>query len=143
MNESMKKAISALASGLLFAIGLAIAGMTLPSKVTQFFNLSDWDPSLALVLIGAVVVYAPFALYAKKRGIAFFGGKISLPTRKDIDARLIIGAILFGLGWGISGYCPGPALTSVATLDSGVLVFAASMLAGFGLFSLVGEKLPF
>lgn len=128
----MKVAISSFISGLIFAIGLGISGMMSPSKVQGFLDLfGKWDPSLGLVMGGAVAVTFisfPFIL-ARKEPI--FEKKFNVPTNKTIDKNLIIGAVLFGAGWGIGGLCPGPAIANLATLNLNVLLFIPSLIAGF------------
>lgn len=131
----------AMLSGLLFAVGLGIAGMTQPSKVIGFLDVAgDWDPSLAFVMGGAIVVYMPLLRLVKSRGRAVLAPRLSLPTRKDLDARLLLGAALFGVGWGLAGYCPGPAIVSLTTLGGPALVFGAAMLGGMGLHALYERR---
>ncbi|MCA9614691.1 MAG: YeeE/YedE family protein [Myxococcales bacterium] len=118
--------------------------MTLPSKVIGFFDFSNgltsWDPSLAFVMGGGVLVYLPVWRLVKGRARPLFDERFRLPTRKDIDGRLLVGAALFGIGWGLGGYCPGPALTSVGSFSGKALVMVASMLLGMVGFQQV-EKL--
>jgi hypothetical protein len=131
------------ASGLIFAIGLGLGGMTRPAKVLAFLDVAGgWDPSLALVMAGAIAAYAPFARWALGRRAPLVADAFRLPTRRDIDAALVFGAALFGLGWGIAGYCPGPALVSLASGAGGVFVFVGAMLAGMWLERLRGVALP-
>jgi len=121
--------------GLIFALGLMLAGMTRPGKVVAFLDLSDaWDPSLALVMGGAIVVHAILSRLILKRPSPVFGGRFAIPTRNDITGRLVVGSALFGVGWGLGGFCPGPALSSAGTLGGDAVVFIVSMLAGMGLF---------
>jgi hypothetical protein len=121
-------------AGLVFAIGLGVGGMTQPAKVLAFLDVTGrWDPSLALVMAGAIAVYAPVSHWALRRSAPLFASRFQVPTRRDLDASLIGGAVLFGLGWGLAGYCPGPALVSLAAGASGVVLFVAAMLAGMGL----------
>ena len=118
-------------AGLLFAVGLALAGMTKPSKVVGFLDVAgDWDPSLAFVMVGAIAVYAVANRLVKRRAAPLVGGRFHLPTRRDIDPRLLLGAGLFGIGWGLAGYCPGPGLTAAATGSTAALTFVAAMSAG-------------
>jgi uncharacterized membrane protein YedE/YeeE len=127
----------AFASGLVFAVGLGIAGMTQPRKVLGFLDVfGAWDPSLALVMAGAIGVFVPALWCARGR----FARRLHLPTRKDIDARLVIGAALFGVGWGLSGYCPGPALVSLSTLTVPALTFGIAMLAGMRLHRVLDRR---
>ena len=126
----MKGAV-AFAAGLLFALGLGIGGMTQPSKVIGFLDVAgDWDPSLAFVMGGALLVYAIVARLALARPAPMLETKFFVPTRRDIDRPLVLGAVLFGAGWGLAGYCPGPALVSLASGRAAVIVFVAAMLLG-------------
>lgn len=121
----------AFASGLVFALGLGISGMTQPSKVLGFLDISGaWEPALGFVMASAVLVYALLYRLAVRRHQPVFGGALQVPTRRDIDARLVGGAAVFGVGWGLSGFCPGPALTSLASGNGAVLVFVLAMSAG-------------
>lgn len=132
----------AFASGLLFAVGLAISGMTQPAKVVGFLDfLGDWDPSLMLVMAGAIAVYMPIYRLAMRRAAPLLAGSFSLPTRRDLDRRLIAGAALFGVGWGLAGYCPGPGLASLATLGAAPGVFVLAMIAGMLAFAAVERVL--
>ena len=108
--------ITSLLAGLIFGIGLIAGGMTDPAKVQGFLDLfGTWDPSLALVMGGAIAVGSVGFAIARKRGATWAGGKIDWPTLTTIDSRLVIGGVLFGAGWGIGGFCPGPALVSFAS----------------------------
>jgi hypothetical protein len=123
-------ALSALLAGALFAVGLILGGMTQPGKVVGFLDFTGrWDPSLALVMGGALLSHGLLQRLILKRPSPLLDERFHLPTRRDIDRRLIIGAALFGVGWGLAGYCPGPGLSSVTT---GVvpLTFSAAMVAG-------------
>jgi uncharacterized membrane protein YedE/YeeE len=127
--------ISEFLVGLLFGLGLLLSGMTDPGKVLGFLDVAGlWDPSLAFVMGGAVAVgFVAFAL-ARKRTQSFFGGRLHLPSKNQIDKRLITGSALFGIGWGIAGFCPGPSLVTMAAGQPKAAVFVASMLAGMALF---------
>lgn len=139
----MYKILSALAAGVLFAVGLVVSGMTQPDVVRGFLNVGGivnptlfgaWNASLAFVMGGAVLVTLPaFAWLRRRGGQPWFARKFELPTRTDIDVRLLIGAVLFGVGWGIAGYCPGPALASVLFGGASVGVFVVAMLLGMWL----------
>ncbi|AUX41195.1 membrane protein [Sorangium cellulosum] len=142
----MRQNAIALLAGVLFAVGLGVSGMTLPSRVLGFLDVAgDWDPSLAFVMAGAVSVHAVayrvlhWQQRAARSGAAgkprfpLLAGRVDLPTRAAVDARLLAGAALFGVGWGLAGYCPGPALTSLATGSPEVVVFVAAMIAGMAL----------
>ena len=126
-----RKLLPPILSGLLFGAGLTVSGMTDPERVRGFLDISgNWDPTLAFVMGGAVLVMA-IAWRVRSRMIRpVFAEKFSLPDRKDFDGRLIVGSILFGIGWGIAGLCPGPAIASLALSPSSALPFVAAMLAG-------------
>ena len=129
-----RKYVSAFATGVLFALGLALSGMTLPSKIIGFFDFSDgltsWDPSLAFVMGGSMLVYMPVYRIIRDHNKPVWEAFYRLPTNTLIDARLILGAVLFGLGWGLGGFCPGPALTSLGAFSSQALIFVAAMVVG-------------
>lgn len=127
----MKQGLAALVSGVLFGAGLAVSGMLIPDKVLNFLDIAGhWDPSLAFVMGGAILVTLPGYFLVTKRERPLFAEGFSLPTSTDIDAKLLGGAALFGLGWGLSGLCPAPALVNITTGFSDVLLFVAAMLAG-------------
>ena len=133
--------ISEFLVGLLFGLGLLLSGMTDPGKVLGFLDLfGAWDPSLAFVMGGAIAVgLFAFAL-AKKRSTAFLGGAMQLPTSKDIDRRLVLGGVTFGVGWGLAGFCPGPGLVSLAAGQPKAAVFIAAMVAGMLVFEFVEQQ---
>jgi hypothetical protein len=141
-QSSLLGALIALAGGFLFAVGLAIAGMTQPSKVVGFLDVAgDWDPSLAFVMFGAVAVYMLGHRLVLRRDAPLLGSGFHLPTRRDIDPRLVIGSAIFGVGWGLAGYCPGPV---IAALGSGLavpLVFVAAMALGVLLHDALGKRI--
>jgi len=115
----------------LFALGLIISAMVNPAKVIGFLDLfGDWDPSLALVMAGGLAVTTPAFRLILKRDKPLLDSSFSLPTRKDIDPRLIGGAVLFGIGWGIAGLCPGPAITLLVTFDGSIWLFVLAMAGG-------------
>lgn len=127
----MKPALSALASGLLFGLGLGVSGMTLPSKVTGFLDVTgDWDASLAFVMMGALAVHFVLFRLVRRRPSPLFDTRFHIPTRTDLDGRLVAGAALFGVGWGLGGYCPGPGLVSAATGSVPALTFVGAMALG-------------
>ena len=127
----MKGNVAAFISGLLFATGLAIGGMTDPAKILAFLDITgDWDPSMILVMGGAVTVYTVGFRLIVRRPAPVFSPRFVLPAARAVDARLITGAAIFGVGWGLAGLCPGPALTSLATGSAGVIAFVATMLVG-------------
>ncbi len=127
---------ASLITGLLFGVGLVVSGMTKPAKVIGFLDMfgGAWDPSLAFVMVGAIAVHAVLFRVIMKRRSPLFDIKFHLPTRTDIDARLVAGAALFGVGWGIGGVCPGPGLVAVASLASPLLIFVGGLAIGMGLF---------
>ena len=131
----------ALLSGLVFGFGLIVSGMTNPEKVLDFLDLSGaWDPSLALVMGGAIAVGLAAFTLAKKRTQSLLGLPMQLPTAKQIDWRLVGGSLSFGLGWGLAGICPGPALVLVGAGVSKGLIFVAAMLAGMAIFELLERR---
>jgi len=137
-KSSLGRNLAALGVGLLFAAGLALAGMTQPAKVIAFFDfsqgLASWDPSLAFVMAGGMAVYIPVFRWFSRRARPLLDTRFRLPTRRDIDARLIGGAALFGIGWGLAGFCPGPALTSAGALSGSAVVLVLGMLGGMVAF---------
>jgi uncharacterized membrane protein YedE/YeeE len=128
--------------GLIFGLGLLLSGMTDPGKVQGFLDLFGlWDPSLALVMGGAIAVgFFAFAL-ARRRTTSFLGGALHLPKSNQIDKRLVIGAVLFGAGWGLAGFCPGPGLVSLASGQVKAAAFVVTMVIGMGLFELAERYL--
>jgi len=134
----MNSLIASFAAGLIFAVGLGISGMTQPAKVTAFLDFTgNWDPSLACVMIGAIVVHAALYRLIRRRSAPLFTSTFSIPTRTDIDPRLVGGAALFGIGWGLGGFCPGPAVTSLASGRMSVVIFVAAMVIGMYLYKLI------
>lgn len=123
--------ITALATGLIFGLGLILSGMTDPSKVIGFLDLAGpWDPSLSFVMGGAILVGAVAFQFAKGREKSLLGNVMHLPTASQVDRRLVLGSLAFGTGWGLAGYCPGPALVAVAQGGKQALIFVVAMLAG-------------
>ena len=122
--------------GAIFAVGLAAGGMLLPSKVIGFLDVTgDWDPTLVFVMGGAVLAFAVF-FHVVRRERPLFADSFRLPTKTVIDRRLLGGSVLFGIGWGLAGYCPGPALVSLGSGAVEVLIFVAAMLAGMAAFAI-------
>ncbi|CAD5201307.1 DUF6691 family protein [Pseudomonas sp. FEN] len=133
--------LTALFAGLIFGLGLLLAGMANPAKVLGFLDLAGaWDPSLGLVMGGAIAVaILPFT-WAGKQKKALLGSPMQLPVKRELDARLIGGSLLFGVGWGIAGICPGPALAILLTGHGQIIVFVLAMLAGMLLFSVLENR---
>jgi len=131
-------------SGILFAVGLSLSGMTMPSKVIGFLDIfGQWDISLAFVMIGAISVYsAIFYLIKPKMKKPVFAEEFKLPTRLEIDLPLVFGAAIFGAGWGLGGFCPGPAITSTFLFDPRVLVFILLMAAGMYIGMILQPLIP-
>lgn len=123
---------TAFISGLLLSIGIALSGMIDPAKVLGFLNvLGNWDPSLALVMVGALVVYTLGFRLIQHKSTPIFTAQFYLPTQTKIDRPLLVGASLFGIGWGLVGYCPGPAIAAISTGSIGTLGFVLAMISGW------------
>jgi uncharacterized membrane protein YedE/YeeE len=134
---------SAFASGLLFGVGLVVSQMANPAKVLAFLDVfGDWDPSLAFVMAGAVAVSTVGFVVARRRGLPVLAPRLEIPTRRDLEPRLIAGAAIFGVGWGLAGLCPGPALTALSFGPWAVVLFVAAMLAGMVVFRLLPAGWP-
>jgi uncharacterized membrane protein YedE/YeeE len=134
MAANVLRASSALVSGLVFGPGLAVSGMMNPAKVVGFLDVAgDWDPTLAFVMVGALLVAVPAYRFIPKRGRPVLQEEFSLPKKKAIDAPLLGGSALFGVGWGLVGFCPGPAIAALGTGLLPVFAFVAAMLAGMAL----------
>lgn len=130
--------VMALMAGLIFGIGLVVSGMTNPAKVIGFLDLAGkWDPSLAFVMGGAILVGVVAFRFARKRERSLLGAVMRLPTATNIDRRLVMGSLAFGAGWGLAGYCPGPALASLASGGIKPMIFTLAMLAGMALFEVL------
>ena len=128
--------LTAFIAGLLFGLGLLLAGMANPSKVLAFLDLAGaWDPSLALVMVGAIGIAIGPLTWARQQSRSLLGRPMQLPTKRELDPRLIGGSLLFGIGWGIAGICPGPAVAILLTGSWQVIVFMLAMLAGMLLFT--------
>lgn len=127
--------LTSLLAGLVFGLGLIVSGMANPAKVLGFLDLAGaWDPSLALVMAGAISVGAIAFAVAGRRTTSLIGAEMKLPAARHIDRRLVVGSMLFGMGWGIAGFCPGPGLVALGMGEVKALVFVAAMLAGMGVF---------
>jgi uncharacterized membrane protein YedE/YeeE len=136
-------ALAALICGFVFGWGLLISGMMQPAKVLAFLDiLGNWDPSLAVVMAAALAVSSAGFVLARRHGRPLFAAQSLWPTRADIDRPLVIGAVLFGVGWGLSGLCPGPALENLATFSPRLIVFVAAMAAGMMLHDALQKWRP-
>lgn len=134
----MQHGIAAYVAGLVFGLGLVVAGMADPGKVKGFLDLAGaWDPSLAFVMGGAIAVGAVAFGIARKRTASFLGAAMHLPTARDIDRRLMAGSALFGIGWGLAGFCPGPAIVALGTGEPRAVVFVLAMVAGMAIYEVL------
>jgi hypothetical protein len=138
----VNRVVVALVAGLIFGAGLAVSGMTDPAKVLGFLDVSggSWDPSLAFVMAGAIAVHAPVVRWLRRRGRPWLGDRVHLPTRTIIDGRLLGGAALFGIGWGLAGYCPGPAVVAAGALRPAGLLLLAGMIAGMAVVAFTRRR---
>ena len=139
----MKNLVVAVVAGFVFGVGLVLAGMTQPAKVIAFLDvLGGWDPSLAFVMMGAIAVHFVAYRLVLRRPAPLFDESFHLPTRRDIDLRLVLGAAVFGVGWGLGGYCPGPGLVSAAAGALGAVVFVVGMTVGMLIEQRLARALP-
>lgn len=137
-QTNFKVLFFALVSGLLFGLGLILSGMANPAKVLGFLDLAGlWDPSLALVMGGAIAIGSIAFAIAKKRHLSYLGLSMQIPTNRAIDKRLALGSVVFGIGWGLAGICPGPAIVLLGAGSIKGAVFVSSMLMGMGIYQLV------
>ena len=137
----MATVFTSLLAGLVFGLGLIVSGMANPAKVLGFLDLAGaWDPSLAFVMAGAIAVAAVTFALAKRRTVSLLGTDMRLPNSRDIDRRLVIGSVLFGIGWGVAGFCPGPGLVALGMGEPKALVFVGAMLVGMGVFELAERR---
>jgi len=124
--------LSSLISGIVFGLGLTISGMVNPEKVLGFLNIFNaWDPSLMFVMIGAILIFSPLHFIFKRKSRPIFVKNFDITSNNNVDKNLIIGAIMFGAGWGLVGLCPGPAISSIAFLNISVYIFVLFMFLGF------------
>ena len=134
-------AIFSFLSGLVFGIGLLVSELANPVKVLSFLDFAgNWDPSLALVMAGAIVIGIVTNAFARARATTYLGTPILLPTTRDITARLVLGSLVFGIGWGLAGLCPGPALVALGTGHVKAFLFVVAMLAGMGIYEFLEGK---
>jgi uncharacterized membrane protein YedE/YeeE len=139
----MKTQLSSFLVGLIFALGLGLAGMTQPQKVIGFLNIfSQWDPSLLFVMGGALVTHSILYRLIRRRTSPLFASQWHVPTKTDLTPQLMVGAALFGLGWGLGGYCPAPAITSLASGSLKPFAFVGTMLIGMLMYRWVEKHLP-
>ena len=121
-----------LLSGIIFGLGLTISGMVNPQKVLGFLNLfGEWDPSLIFVMVGAIIIFAPLHFIFKRKSRPIFAKEFQIINNRNIDNKLLFGAGLFGVGWGLAGLCPGPAIASISFLNPSSLIFVLFMFVGF------------
>ncbi|MDF7797266.1 YeeE/YedE family protein [Pseudomonas sp. SZ57] len=133
--------VTAFFAGLIFGFGLLLAGMANPAKVLAFLDVSGtWDPSLALVMAGAISVAVVPLNWARRNRQSLLGARMQLPVKTQLDARLIVGSLVFGIGWGIAGICPGPAVATLLTGHWKILIFLSALLAGMYLFSALEKR---
>ena len=136
----MASKIVSLISGIIFGVGLSVSNMINPEKVLGFLDLFGlWDPSLIFVMMGAIIVSAPVFFLFRNKNKPLFANNFTIPTLKSIDKNLIIGSSIFGVGWGMAGFCPGPAISSLALLNTYSVFFVLSMIGGFLLTKLVNK----
>jgi uncharacterized membrane protein YedE/YeeE len=141
MNHHLKTVLFAFTSGLIFGLGLILAGMANPAKVLGFLDVfGAWDPSLAFVMAGAILIGFVTFLIAKKRTQSFLGLPIQMPTNQLIDKRLVLGSGLFGMGWGLAGICPGPGIVLLGAGETKGLVFVLALLLGVLIFRVINRS---
>ena len=137
----MSKIVSCI-SGIIFGVGLSVSNMINPEKVLGFLDIFGlWDPSLIFVMMGAIIISAPVFFLFRSKNKPLFADNFTMPTLKSIDKNLIIGSSIFGVGWGMVGFCPGPAISSLALLNTYSVYFVLSLLGGFLLTELVNRQL--
>ncbi len=142
MNNPVLRNATYVLAGLLFAAGLGLAGMTQPTKVVGFLDfLGDWDPSLAFVMVGGILTHMALYRFIVKRPSPLMAGAFQIPSRRDITPRLVVGSAMFGAGWALAGFCPGPVLVSAGAGGGTALLFLGSLAAGMVLFKFVNPLL--
>ena len=128
----MMNKIFSLLSGIIFGLGLTVSSMTNPAKVIGFLDITgNWDPSLMFVMLGAIAISAPFFYLLRNKNKPLFDSNFEIPTIKNLDKKLVLGASIFGIGWGMVGFCPGPAIASLAFLNPFSIIFVIAMVGGF------------
>jgi uncharacterized membrane protein YedE/YeeE len=138
----MKNALASLVVGFVFALGLGLSGMTQPQKVIGFLDIfGSWDPSLIFVMVGAIIVHFITYRLIRNRNTPLLSADWHVPTKKDVTPALTIGSFIFGVGWALGGFCPGPAVTSLASLEARPAIFVLSLVAGMYLFRVIDKKL--
>lgn len=138
----MKQSVASFIVGFLFALGLGIAGMTQPQKVIGFLDVTAWDPSLIFVMVGAIAVHSIAYLFISRRNTPLLDTQFHLPKKKEITVSLAIGSIIFGVGWGLAGFCPGPAIVSLVSGQISVVLFVIMMIVGMLLVRRLEKFLP-
>jgi uncharacterized protein len=140
MKKPVLHSIFALSSGIIFGLGLILAGMSNPSKVLAFLDITGlWDPSLMFVMGGAIGVGIVAFAFAKKRTMAILGDVMHLPSKQDIDSKVMLGGVIFGIGWGIAGICPGPSLVLLGAGSKQGIIFVIAMLIGITIYSVISN----
>ena len=141
MNHHLKTVLFAFIAGLIFGLGLILAGMANPAKVLGFLDIAGtWDPSLAFVMAGAIMIGFVAFLLAKKRTQSFLGLPIQMPTNQLIDKELVLGSALFGIGWGLAGICPGPGIVLLGAGETKGLVFVSALVLGVLIFRVINRS---
>lgn len=141
-SHPVARSLVSFVAGLLFAFGLGISGMTQPQKVIGFLNPWNWDPSLIFVMVGAILVHSLSYALVRRRQSPLLDHHWHVPTRRDLSMRLILGSAIFGAGWGLGGFCPGPGMASLITGDERVIAFVVAMAAGMYTFIWTENLLP-
>lgn len=142
MNRAVIQNLTYLLAGVLFAVGLGLAGMTQPTKVVGFLDVAgDWDPSLGFVMVGGILTHMALYRFIVRRPSPLMAGAFQIPSRRDITGRLIVGSAMFGVGWAMAGFCPGPGLVSAGAGASSALLFLGSMVGGMLLFKVANPLL--
>jgi len=139
----MKQSVASFVVGILFALGLGVSGMTQPQKVIGFLDVTAWDPSLIFVMVGAIGVHALAYVFISRQKVPLLDTQFHVPKKTEITGSLVAGSIIFGMGWGLAGFCPGPAVVSLVSGQLSVVVFVIMMVLGMLLVRAVEKYLPF